>query len=1079
MKGKDLKGVKKMPIGGLDSDTSLQLVEPSDYLDALNLQNINKTDANEDIDIQALKGNIVGFKIDDLAVQNKVVTLLLTTEDLPTNPDFAAGNITTIKVFTQTGYEISSTILDTTMADSAAYAAAIQADLITAGQANATATSVAFTGSDYAFGIEIQIDNGLPREDFTVTSTAAAPNNVVFNFTTKQESINQLLAGDIQCIGSDNIEQDLFIYGTTLRTKEFTTIGINAVTNVVDAGALSIANVQTSDPHGLTTGDSVLISSNGGLADGVWQVFVVDATNLSLYNSQYGVFAAGSGGLITKYVEGYGSIYYANRDIFGLWKETISSTESTAIRLVGAKGLNMLTIHQIDSAAKKNNFQTKFKYTDNYNNPKMLLYKESTYMTDGFIFYPSVRELAIYNYSSIGQQSNLMLGVEDLEIDVSEIIGGGQVTTKNYGFCVRLSNDDNSSTAWSFQSPVISIIKQDTTSVDPLDTLAFSGDVSAEPTNKAILLEISGIPSSEYKYIEIAVVSYTNATISSIKSSTKLNLDLSATSYSYVYDGSLTDFTDISLVDLLQIQRIIKTALNIVDIDNRTALSNCTFNIDPVLTALATSITVSVKQESILKKGTLSATVPLSFGEYELVENIINKTGYHFWDIVPVGIMFKLKNGGWTRSYFIDNVDIKAGLIASSLDYSMTDATDTFSTYLEVTNINWDYLVDGVRLRDLVDDARITIGEINSEVIASGIFVLGDTVGLIESRPRYTGIAVTGAINRNVGFFYSPDFNNAAASPYVWQSGDRVIILGNANLESTYGGSTFGNVAEFDGQLSANYQNLSIDAALSYFPIPFGTKTFAGFPVDVNPEDANIANAIWNQCYALYVDDGGAGASSTTAFTDLGIYNAVIIRPQAQLYPTDTSLINFKPINGITIDVANDTTATTYDVFGGDTFTIKKYTKVRDTAASIDGLAIGYYTQSKQNTQLSSGTFPVTNLTVAPTTVLGAVSNYIANISDFLTERYDKSFNILNLVDNIVGYSADVEDEANALATVYWSQQAFEDSAQNNDRIFLPLDNKALDLSYGAIIHMVVANDILYTLQPNKQKDNTLTTPIS
>ena len=1058
--------VEKKPIGGLDTDTNLQDVAPLDYIDAKNCQNINKYERNNNYEIFPLGGNEYKFFLPTVSLQRKAVRIFI--EDGQDPASLPAGGICDIEIFTQNGVSIGTINITTVNSPNiTAFASEIvsQAAAFTPTfvvSANAVNTT---TSSDIYFGyIDITFEqffaDELP-EDYYIEITG----NVIYGFETLEESLSRDVTGKLNVVGRFNLADDLFLWATTVRNTEFGNIAISSVTNIATTAENANIEIITSTPHGLFTGQQVIIEDSG-TATGIWLVVVIDDFTIQLVNSAYQAYSVPSFSVLKKYVSGYGSILYANRDAKGNWISLISN-QAAAIPLISSKKLNFSTLNGVDAVVKKNNFQTKFKFGDNRNPYRLLVYK-GAYELNGFIANRITNKQG-YSYDSLDIASRLLIG--DISVNISnveEVIGGGDLSTKNYVFYPRLINDDFTKTPFGNPSNPFTLIKQDTTDVLPANICAFNGNVSAEPTTKAIKINVDNIPKGAYKYLEIAVIEYRLGTYEGYTLERVL-----LSPFQESAEILFTTVKNVGTLDVIDINRLylnIQRGLNILDMENRTVLSNVRLGIDPELTEVASGIVVEVKKQSIQKKQTLSGTNPLEFGEYELADNILRYTGYHLWDTVRLGIRYKIKGGNWTKVYHVKDQNIYQGLIDGGLDYSMTDTTDTFSYYLEATNHNLDYLVDGVKLRDLIDDFQWVRAEVNSEVLASGIMVISDDPALstLDAYPKYDGLAPPITANRRIVYFYSPDLNITDRVNIDWQAGDKIINLGNANLENTYiPSSPNGEIYELDGQLSNAIQEIEVLDLINFFDQPAP----AVFPLNptlfVDLEDAQTANSEWYNCLALYL---ASDAGNVTANSDLGVYNCIYVRPNASLYPLDVTQSVYQPIWGVATDVQSDTLSTTYDIFGGDTFTMKRYLKLRSRVSlGSNAAAFGFYSQSKRNTQIAKYIFPAWDLLTPYTSVSDAMVNAYLSTSTLDEANlvvYDTTFNIINLLNSYAPFNQFVNEQQEAIATIYWSLQALEDSEQNNDRYFLPLNQRAIDATAGEIIHMIKCNDILYTLQP-------------
>jgi len=1060
--------VEKRPIGGLDTDTNLQNVAPLDYIDAKNCQNINKYDRNNNLDIFPLGGNEYKFFLPDVSLQRKIIRLFI--EDGQDPASLPAGSICDIELFTQNGVSIGTINITTVNSPNITdFASQIESQaaaftptfLVTANAVNVSTISEIYYGYiDIVF--EQFFSDGLP-EDYYIEITG----NVVYGFSTLEESLSRDVTGKLNVVGRFNLASDLFLWATTVRNTEYSPITISSITNIATTAENANIEIITLTAHGLFTGQQVLIEDTGS-ATGIWLVVVIDDFTIQLVNSAYQTYSISAFNTIKKYVSGYGSILYANRDLKGNWVG-INTTQSVAAKLIGSKALNFSTLNGVDAVVKKNNFQTKFKFGDNRNPYRLLVYN-GEYETDGFIENPITGKKG-YSYDSLDTASRLLIG--DISVNISnveEVIGGGDLSTKNYVFYPRLINDDFTKTPFGNPSNPFTLIKQDTTDVLPANICAFNGQVSAEPTTKAIKINIDNIPKGAYKYLEIAVIEYRFGVYEGYTLERVLLSPFQESAE--VIFRTVKNVGTLDIIDINRLYLNIQRGLNILDMENRTVISNVRLGVDPDLTEVSKAVTITVNRRSIEKKGLLLSANPaaLEFGEYELANNILNYTGYHLLDTVRVGIRYKIKGGNWTKAFHIKDQNILQGLLDASLDYSLTDTSDTFAYYLECTNLNLDYLVNGVKLRNIIEDFQFVRADIETEVLASGIMVISDdpAASLYDAYPRYTGSAPNIATaNRTIVYFYSPDLNITNRQTIEWQDGDKIINLGNANLENTYTPSSpEGEVYELDGQLSNSYQELEVFDMIDFFKSTNLTESFPLSPsTTVSLIDADISTSFWQRCLALRV----ATASNITSNADIGVYNCVYIRPKATLYPLDVTQTTYKPIWGVAINIETDTSSTVYNVFGGDTFTMKRYLKLRqNNTITTDSAAFGFYSQSKQNTQLAKYIFPALNFSSPYTSVNDLLVNaYLNALIPFenLLVTYDSTFDILNLLNFYAPYNQFVKEQEESIATVYWSLQALEDSEQNNDRYFLPLNQRALDATAGEIIHMIKCNDILYTLQ--------------
>lgn len=1062
--GKNI-AIEKRFLGGLDTDTNLQGVSSVDYIDAYNCQNIDKVSNNQNYDIFPLGGNEYKFFLPNVELQKKTIRVLIKNGYDPSS--LPPGSICDISFYTQNKLLVGTVSLTTVNSPniSAMASEIVSQSLLFPVSFDVTATAYYITNDVYYGYIDITINQYFSFgivEDYRMSISG----NVVYEYYTLKEAIPLGISGELSVIGRYNVGNDLFIWATTVRDIVFDDISVISVTNIPVTSENANVEIETITPHGLSTGDEIIIEN--GVYIGHWFVVVISEYIINLVNSAYIPFSSAILS-IKKYVCGYGQILYANRGKDFKWYG-VGTNVNSATRLIGARGLNFSTLHQIDGLAKVNNFQVKLKFTDNLNPYKMMIYK-GQFVLDGFLYNP-ITGAGGYTYDNIGVKSNLVIGDTSLRVsDVSEVVGGGSLSTYNYVYYARLVNEDFTKTPFSPPSNPISLILNDTSDISPTNIFNYNGEWHSQATNKALQITVDGIPAGVYRFLEIASIEYLDGSVKGYLLE-RIELNLSQTSAVYVHKSqSYGQPLDLSTINQLYLQ--INKGLNIVDMDNRTVLSNVTIGGDPNLTEWAKQIQTSVGIHNLPKKQTLSGANPLEFGEYEIPENIFKYTGYHLEDTIRLGVRVKMKGGQWTKVYHISDVNIKSNLLSAG--YSMTNGANALSYYIEATNINYDYIVNGVILRDIIDDLEFVRCDINSEVIASGLlFISKWDNSSMKYKPLYDGISFPPSFNNNrrIGFFYSPDLQMLTSPLIEFKQGDKLINLGQSGLESTFSTPNSGDIAEFNGELSNDYSEHNILDVYNYlgqdrvmFPV---ATSFPLYPaIDILLRDiTEVSSLPWYSCYAMYLD---TDVNNVTSNSDLGVYNVIWKRPQAQPYPLSVSSSMYISIGGVSIDVYNDTVATVYNIFGGDTFTQKRYLKTRVYSPPLEttkGLAVGFYTQSKQNGQLAKYIFPKYNATSNPLTPLFSAIYYLNILEpDAAITKYTMTWNIENMINLLPSYNSFITELSSVIATCYWSLQSLEDSEQNNDRYFLPLNHRALDVTAGAINHMVKANDILYTFQ--------------
>jgi len=379
--------------------------------------------------------------------------------------------------------------------------------------------------------------------------------------------------------------------------------------------------------------------------------------------------------------------------------------------------------------------------------------------------------------------------------------------------------------------------------------------------------------------------------------------------------------------------------------------------------------------------------------------------------------------------------------------------------------------------------------------------------GYLGVDPTYsTGWAVTNG--GTYGAFYSSDVL-WGHSDFNFANGDKIICFGNPKLQNGFvhtpdvnplpDVSSFG---EYSGNFPTNATVIStghpwmpptiknIDSAIY---VPMGGK--AAFP-----DGTGISKGFWSfdafTSLPLHKSQiiGSPFLKSFDLFEPLGFVNGPIADVQrdygfyyCQYYRAKTNqfgnLDNAKYIatgHIYEIDVLSPSTIPTgtIGVFGGDTFTQKSYLKIRYCYDDNDPLTVGatpypganavaYYSQNRANIQMrnksgitASNLYPAMS---AATWLLSKISN------DGLDERlYNEGYTVRNDVQYTAAFSTRDRFISDFPARIIYSEVKILEGIQDNFRLFLPLNFKDLELSYGEIMHHEIINGELVTVQPRK-----------
>jgi hypothetical protein len=1091
--------IEKRPVGGLDMTTNYQDVNPVDYVDAKNLTN-NERDINSAVDLKGIKGieKILDY-IPEIGLQTKKYRVFI---DSTNDPNGIFTYFTEIIVSNSQGISIAPIPVS---GGGSAYNFSLQVgyELTTAlagyfiipTVTTFTATPNSSTYLGY-FDIEFDI-----FDDYTIKFQPYIPATfqartydvqVIQEFIPSTYTIRKYRS---ELIGSCRTENDTFLFWTPCDKIENTEIFSSSITIsvVYNTTAASMVDVTFSSPHGLFSGEiiNLINSTNTGLLryEGEWVITVVDDFTISLnWSIFYSVWTPFANPIKVELIKrGFGgiSVVYRSSDQ--------NNQYSQLKHLIRSKGLNFSKYHQIDARAKGNNLQKILKFTDNNNPPKMLIY-EGDYNTDGFIYGLNGYDFPIqglYFYESIFSTSRMLIGENDFKLSVVENKTGGELRALNMVYYARGVFSDFTKTSFSRPTNPISVIYSDWDA-----GTAYSGSLLNMITTKSNTVTISNIPPRTFAYIELVVIDYYNSG-SFVGGVVKREpLGIGDTSISITHTGEEI-YESIDEATIAQLYLSINKALNIEELDNRGVLSNVELQIDYDLTSIAQNIEYGIRRHSIPRLIDLARTLGDSGGEF-FDPHIGHKyTGYTLFETVRWGLRVKWKNSNWSKAYWIgdfrvDDSPIGGRRYATLPNYNFGDTTNTYTFGFEFRNLDLDALVDGQKLRDLIDDYEFVRAPVSKEIIASGIVMLGAGGGGIPSNnvfvlnqavdPNAAAIVAQIPI-RNKIYFFSPDYTYDDAPRLDWFPGDEILCLGSPRYYNTGSGAApYGNYTQTgvgegfeqicdQGTTSATLQVLPV---INVTPLYGDTYTANQF---YRYDSSAVITPLYpiGECYGINLGSGFV-QNIVGTYPDTFLYNVFYRRPKTKPYSENPENSIYYSVGFFDADVKNDTTSTIHVVFGGDSFVQKTYLYARNIiGATVTNSLIrhGIYSINKTNCQQQFGMYPGFH----PIGPLPPLPTLFTNGKLNSDQEYSSCFTPRNFTSQYVAYDKNSYENVRQEATIYWSEISFVDSKFNPDRYFLFANQRVLDLSYGPIKDMKSINDILITLQPKKTErqyfDNT------
>ena len=814
-----------MPSGGMNKDMDFALVPQGDYLDALNVQHITKN-GQTSYSIQNSLGNKLSFVIPPTVTQNKVYKILMQN---------ASGTTRSIQIYDQNGLVlVSGSIVDWT--DSTTVALTYSSF--------GTAISSYFYGSGQTYTLTLSGNYAI----FTLTTITGLDYSVAdIDYNTNptaiyiiQEAWDASLAGPSNVIGSYDLLGQLFVFSTP-QSNILTTYS-SCVSNITNSSGK--IEITTNINLNLTTGQSVTIFGTGTNADGTWIITVVDTTHFILQNSTYSTTA--STGSISINQFGIGEIGVAVHD------ENTGVTSYTT--LLKSKELNFRTSYQIDSYGEQNDYQTSLYYTDNLNQPRCFYYLNGPYVYNGAI--AQISSSGIYNYGTISSQSQLILQNTNVQLSfTSQTQTSGAIVSGNWRYAIRLLTANLSPTNWTDLTNIIPVFSPSTSG----SPSGIYGDYPEVSTGKVNNFTVTNIPVGAFAYVELAGVHYSDGSVSG----TLINkFSITGSQMNISHTGTESGTTALDVATLIQVNTDIATARNIDAIDNRLILSNLTASQVTDFSAWAKTITHSIKANQISSIG--SDFGHNTFGEYQDPLNVYNYMGYCMFETYRFTVKFRIRNSGlFTQNFWVDDITINDSVTnvtypnrrviglptvnlttnssnpftAGSGNKNSAGVSSPLVPYVEFDGINFDALINGVPLRDLVSEIHFERVERTGRqsVLASGIIVMGyyfngtgdcpyyhvgstsyangpnpfACIGFqsgLYGYQLYSGFPSTnvpgGIQNRKIMEFYSPDLFCGQQSINLI-NGDKLITLGNPEVDDynnvLISGSTYtGDIAEYN-----------------------------------------------------------------------------------------------------------------------------------------------------------------------------------------------------------------------------------------------------------------------------------------
>ena len=684
------------------------------------------------------------------------------------------------------------------------------------------------------------VTNAIPNPNATYDFNVLSGDGNDYGIACISDSVTPSMAGPLKVIGSVDYLGDTFVFSCVddKQPITFSALSVEVIGLSVIVGPIGFP-IGYNQPsvtvnclnHGLSDGDLISIFvPNALFVSGNYTVTVIDANKFQLNGYPYGFSRTTTPDiyydvLITKNVVALGEIGVFTKNYEG---------QEVYTRLLRSSELNFRTYHQIDVDAESTLDKIALYFTDGLNLPRVFYYK-GDYIEDGAIEH--VNSLNTYEYGKINDQLRLVLSSNDLKIRfVEQLQTGGNLSAGNKRYVVRGLSADLTPGFWSDATSIIPVFKARTNGSPRL----IKGVDSGTQTEKINVLEISGIPTDIFSFVEIGVIEYLDVGYE-VYLLNRIPVGGISTLI-YNHNGKELETTPVSSQEFNIDNKSVKTALNLSILDNRLLLSNVEYYNERGLSSILDSVKYDLRHYRIPKQGKEQAVDGLSTGypanglnvaEYQLPENVYNYVGYMPNETYYFAARFVFKDGFVSKP--VPFVKVKFDTEPESEDGRRTSGLPSYNTienvsydsntgiyndgdvlvnYIQFSGFNMSALINGVPAYKLIDRIDIMRAEVTEPtVLGCGLAVMSINTGLLSS---YNGNSIpiycpnfflTGALNgytstpfsergyftaglsgyasvRNVVTLYMPDFIFTTKQLSSLSQDSRLIVFGHHQYDA-------------------------------------------------------------------------------------------------------------------------------------------------------------------------------------------------------------------------------------------------------------------------------------------------------
>lgn len=938
-----------------------------------------------------------------------------------------------------------------------------------------------------------------------------------------QEAVDETGTGIFVPTGWRRAGDDLLVYSTTQREFPRNLGNILSISGD-NQGRVLITMPFSHELENLTSVNIGGVLGSPGI-NGTWTIFVVSNNTFGLFNS---VFQGGNptGGSIYANVYGYGCI--------GLVRYNSQSDDYTYTKLLRSKKLNFNTKKQIDSDAEVSNDRISAYYTDDYNPPRNFYYKGEV-SEDGAI--NAINPANIYNYETLSIQSQNIIDYSnyDVEVVLPQIQTGGNTPSGTLRYSVQFLTENFTTTENSRLTNIIHNYIQEYDPDDP-DKKVFG---STGLTPKINRIRVSGITPNVFKYVELVCHEY-----SGIASTQAINsfivrrevLEEGQTEIVLEHNGNEPNTLSYDTGEAGIIGTFIKTCKSLRIVDNRLVKANITTHAETDLREWIEAFNYRIIRNPI-QAGSVGRDFKTT-GEFYDPENVVNNVGYMPYEWYRFYVSAKFKNNQQSKSFFYADVrflpyqeyidpaspffdefketnkrDKRQAPPSDQYDINIFgDGNNIFQYGIEVTDIDWSFLIDGVLASDLIDEIYIERRPVVPEVLGAGMLHLTRLVSLVPGQggvpqvevhmPMYdilTGnfntavpaqqvqiisqaqlqvinnVIIPAVLSPNSPFaFYCPDWYFTGQYPQYTQ-GDKVIGVGVMFAADAVAGAADPTTSRYLylGYGFQTSQNTIIDdVARAVFVGAGQTKTFETL--------TNIVTAITTASGRVFNPDGTQTNDGVTAYGYYGVRASGLL----QYFQQGSSAFNraaygyyFRPrkekygsiISGDTEYTGAKALAgeSSARVFGGDTFYQQTSLKYIVTRNALQGVGATYFSHNRNNINLrlyDQNQTTGLNSGVPYGLTAQTLVQWLAPIK-FDQTRLNPSYTTINRIQSNPVFDPNLIETPVMKTRIHYSELKPQNSIKDNYREFLPFNFRDKDLTDGGITKVLNVNGRLMVFQ--------------